>query len=186
MANEQKASLTEETGMKIVEALRNLGGGGSPSDGDSKTNESLFYVIHVVDNYPGDGEDPYEGQYEQMPGAETANTAHTWLDATFGEIKQAMRNGKIVCIISSEVLDYIPIGERTGDDVSISAAISQLFIMPSYFYTSTENDVMALHFYNVPTTSNNVTVENMYAIKDSDYPCDAVMVDPDHPSQTDE
>ena len=185
MANEQKASLTEETGMKIVEALRNLGGG-SPSDGDSKTNESLFYVVHVANSYPGDGEDPYEGKYQQMPGAETANTAHAWLDATFGEIKQAIRNGKMVCVVSSGFFDYIPIGERTGDDVSKPAALSQLFIMPSYTYTSTENDVMVLHFYVVPTTSNNVFSLDMYAVKDSDYPCDAAMEDPDHPSQTDE
>ncbi len=83
--------MTERTGHKIMEAVNNLAetmGGGS----SSKDASSTVFVVNVVDHYPGNGEDPYAQEHLEA-------LDHLWMDATAGEIYNAISNNKLVFLV---------------------------------------------------------------------------------------
>ena len=83
--------MTERTGHKIMEAVNNLAetmGGGS----SSKDESSPVFIVNIVDHYPGDGEDPYAQEHLEV-------SDKVWMDATAGEIYNAISNNKLVFLV---------------------------------------------------------------------------------------
>lgn len=107
--------MTERTGHKIMEAVNNLAetmGGGS----SSKDASFPVFVVNVVDHYPGNGEDPYAQDHLEA-------LDHLWMDATAGEIYNALSNNKLVFLVQKT--ENVEEGSNYQDEPTTIRSIGQ-------------------------------------------------------------
>lgn len=95
--------ITDHMGLRIKNAVDDVTRalGGTPTNpvqsngnggGASLPTDFPFVFAHLVDTYPGEGEDPYDGQY--------TNLEHNrWIDLTAKQIKDILESGKIIIVI---------------------------------------------------------------------------------------
>ena len=99
------ASITDKTGKEIVEAIQAIAGGGGSG--------SPFLVVNKSTQYPGNGDDPYEGNYQPYYSDERPSN---WLNVTVNDIINALSSNKSVVITEAE--DFIDTYEddNTGEE----------------------------------------------------------------------
>ena len=76
MNSMNNGTITDKTGKQIAKAIRIMAGSGEDFDiepGESTPVvpiDSQILICHYTETYPGDGEDPYEGQYKPTSSSE--------------------------------------------------------------------------------------------------------------------
>lgn len=168
MNSMNNSTITDKTGKQIAKAIRIMAGSGEDFDIEPEESapvvptDSQILICHSTETYPGDGADPYAGQYEPISSSEGEDEATSWLDVPFNKIFEALAAGKLVYILVH------------GVEESKGALIAYSQFMPIYeamkIVDNTLSGPMEVRF------NNEDKLVRLYAKNETDYPCSRNMV----------
>ena len=170
MNSMNNGTITDKTGKQIAKAIRIMAGSGEDFDiepGESTPVvpiDSQILICHYTETYPGDGEDPYEGQYKPTSSSEEEGEDEPtwWLDVPFNKIFEALTTGKLVYILVHGVEEskggLIAYSEFSPIDAARKIIDDSLFGPMELRFTKEDQQV------------------RLYAKNETDYPCSRNMV----------
>ena len=120
-------AMTDRMGYEIVQALNGVAGAlGGKVGGGKNGGDNAVLVCHPVHSYPGEGSDPYEGNY-----VGDVQDPSSWLDVTWGEIKAALKRGQAAFMpVITQISNETDVDER--DNPGLWNCIGYLLMRVSY------------------------------------------------------